>query len=136
MASLNDMSEFTDLTAGWQMSVTMQTRTPLKWLQRHREYHAGADRPAEQLPPEHACWVPVVKMWRSLGIDLDEVPHTTMASQIGQIPVDGGDFLPFLLEYRMIIEGAADALASLGVRTPQYAALLPEPPLRGGRRKL
>jgi hypothetical protein len=54
MANLNDMSEFADLTAGWQMSVTMQLRTPLKWLQRHREFHAGADRPAEALPMEHA----------------------------------------------------------------------------------
>jgi hypothetical protein len=45
-----------DVLAGWQMSVTMQLRTPLKWLQRHREFHAGADRPAEALPMEHACW--------------------------------------------------------------------------------
>jgi hypothetical protein len=111
-------------------------RTPLKWLERHREYHAGADRPTEQLPPEHACWVPVVKTWRSLGIDMDEVPHTTMASQIGQISVDGGDFLPFLKEYRTIVEGAADALAALGCRTPEYAALLSEPPRRVRKRKL
>lgn len=135
MASLNDMSKFSDLMAGWQMSVTMQLRTPLKWLQRHREYHEGADRPTEQLPPEHACWVPVAKTWRSLGIDMDEIPHTTMASQIGQIPVDGGDFLPFLMEYRMIVEGAADALAALGTRTPKYAALLVEPPRRVRKRK-
>jgi hypothetical protein len=80
------------------MSVTMQLRAPLKWLQRHREYCEGADRPTEQLPPEHASWVPVVKTWRSLGIEVDEVPHTTMASQIGQIPVDSGDFLPFPME--------------------------------------
>jgi hypothetical protein len=130
MANLNDMSEFSDLMTGWQMSVTMQMRTPLKWLQRHCEYHAGADRPLEQLPPEHACWVPVAKTWRSLGIDMDELPDSTMASQIGQIPVDGGDFLPFLMEHRMIVEGAADALAALGARTPKYAALLSEPSRR------
>jgi hypothetical protein len=136
MASLNDMSEFLDVTAGWQTSVTMQLRIPLKWLQRHREYHAGSDRPLEQLPPEHACWVPVVKTWRSLGIDTDELPDITMASQVGQISVDGGDFLPFLMEYRMIVEGAAEALTALGVRTPQYAALLGEPPRRARKRKL
>lgn len=135
MASLNDMSEFADLTAGWQMSVTMQLRTPLKWLQRHREFHAGADRPAEALPPEHACWVPLTKAWRSIGIDMDEVPETTMASQAGQIPVDGGDFLPFLMEYRMIVEGAADALAALGARTPKHALLLSEPLRRTRKRK-
>jgi len=135
MANLNDMSEFSDLLAGWEMLVTMQLRTPLRWLQRHREYHAGADRPTEQLPPEHACWVPVAKTWRSLGIDMDEIPHTAMASQVGQIPADGGDFLPFLMEHRMIVEGAAEALAALGTRTPKYAALLVEPPRRTRKRK-
>lgn len=50
MASLQEMSEFADLTAGWEMSVTMQLRTPLKWLRRHREFHAGAKRPEEALP--------------------------------------------------------------------------------------
>jgi len=124
-----------DVLAGWQMSVTMQLRTPLKWLQRHREFHAGADRPAEALPMEHACWVPVTKTWRAIGMDMDEVPQTTMASEIGQIPVDGGDFLPFLMEYRMIVEGAADALAALGVRAPKYAALLAEAPRRVRKRK-
>jgi hypothetical protein len=59
-----------------------------------------------------------------------------MASQIGQIPVNGGAFLSFLMEYRMILEGAADALADLGRRTPQYAALATEPPGRVRKRKL
>jgi hypothetical protein len=135
MASLNEMSEFSDLIAGWQLTVTMQLRTPLKWLQRHGEYHAGAEGPTEQLPPEHACWVPALKTWRSLGIDMDEIPDGTMASQVGQIPVDGGDFLPFLMEYRMIVEGAANELAALGAGTPKYAALLSEPPRRVRKRQ-
>jgi hypothetical protein len=84
---------------------------------------------------EHACWVPVPKTRRSIGVDMDEVPETTMASQIGQIPVDGGYFLPFLMEYRMIVEGAADALDALGKRNPQYAALLSAPPPRVRKRK-
>ena len=49
---MTDMSDFADLTAGWEMLVTMQLRTPLKWLQRHREFHTGAERPSEVLPPE------------------------------------------------------------------------------------
>jgi hypothetical protein len=113
----------------------MQLRTPLKWLQRHREFHAGAERPSEALPPEHACWVPVPKSWRELGIDADEIPSSTMASQIGQIPADGGDFLPFLMEYRMIVEGAAEALGALGERHARYAALLAEPARRVRKRK-
>ncbi|MDB5615923.1 hypothetical protein [Tardiphaga sp.] len=135
MSVTNPRDGFEDLIAGWEMSVTMQLRTPLKWLQRHREFHVGAAPPAEALPPEHACWVPVLKTWRELGIDEDEIPHTTMASEIGQIPVDGGDFLPFLLEYRMIVEGAAEAMASLAGRQPRYAHLLQAPPPRKRTRK-
>ena len=117
--SLDGIDEgFGDLTKGWEMCVTMQLRTPLKWLQRHREFHEGHRRPLEQLPPEHACWVPVLKSWRDLGIDEDEVPESTMSSQIGQVPVDGGDFLPFLLEYRMIIEDGGGTLDDLAIRYP------------------
>ena len=129
------MSDFADVTAGWEMSVTMQLRTPLKWLQRHREFQAGTERPAEASPPEHACWVPVPKTWHELGIAEDEIPETTMASEIGQIPVDGGDFLPFLMEHRMIVEGAAEALVALGNRHTRYAALLAEPARRVRKRK-
>lgn len=132
MASLDNTSEFSDLISGWEMSVTMQTRTPLKWLQRHREFHTGAERPIEELPPEHACWVPVLKTWRELGIDEDEIPETTMASEIGQIPVDGGDFLPFLMEYRMIVEDGGGTLLDLAGRYPQYRQIL-FPPRRASR---
>jgi len=34
-----------DIIAGWQLSVTMQRRTPLAWLLRHGEFHEGSDRP-------------------------------------------------------------------------------------------
>jgi hypothetical protein len=134
VANLIDMPN-DDVLAGWEMSVTMQLRTPLKWLQRHREFHAGAVRPDEELPPEHACWVPVTKTWRAIGVDVEDVPETTMASQVGQISIDGGDFLPFLMEYRMIVEDAADALTALGARTPKYARLLSEVPRRVRKRK-
>jgi hypothetical protein len=123
MATLDD-PRYRDLISGWQMSVTMQMRTPLKWLQRHREFHEGPDRPVEVLPPEHACWVLVPKSCKALGIDLPEVPESTMASEVGQIPVDGGDFLPFLLEYRMIVEDGGGSLDDLATKYPQYANLL------------
>ena len=130
MASLKDMSEFDDLIKGWEMSVIMQLRTPLMWLQRHREFHEGAAKPREVLPPKHACWVPVPKTWRDLGIDEDEVPETTMASEVGQIPADGGEFLPFLLEYRMIVEDGGGALGDLADRYPCYRDLLAALPSR------
>lgn len=129
------MSDFDSLIAGWEMSVTMQLRTPLAWLQRHREFCAGAAPPVETLPPEHACWVPVTKTWRALGIDEDEIPPGTMASEVGQIPVDGGDFLPFLLEYRMIVEDGGGTLEDLANRHPQYREVLFPEPKRKRRKK-
>jgi hypothetical protein len=81
-----------DILAGWLLSVAMQRRTPLAWLQRHGEFHEGSDPPAEAAPMQHACWLPVTRSWRSLDIDLDEMPETTMASEVGQIPANGGDF--------------------------------------------
>jgi hypothetical protein len=77
----------------------------------------------------------LTKSWRDIGIDEDEVSETTMASQIGQVLVDGGDFLPFLIEYRMIVEGAAAALGNLGDRHPEYRELLERPAPRARRRK-
>jgi hypothetical protein len=127
--SLDNIDEVAgDLIKGWQLSVTMMLRTPLKWLQRHGEFHEGSKRPAEKVPPEHAIWIFVLKPWRELGIDADEIPHTTMASQIGQIPVDGGDFLPFLLEYRIIVEDGGGTLENLSARYPKYKDLLFPPP--------
>lgn len=121
-----------DILAGWQLSVTMQRRTPLAWLLRHGEFHEGSDRPTENVPMQHACWVPVTWSWRSLFINMDETPETTMASEIGQIPVNGGDFLPFLIEYRMIVEDGGGTLTDLASRYPQYRDLL-FPPSKGPR---
>jgi hypothetical protein len=59
------------------------------------------------VPAQHAIWVPVTKSWEELGFNFKEFPSSTMASEIGQIPEDGGDLLPFLNEYRRIIEGDA-----------------------------
>lgn len=134
MADLSDPSEFADIISGWEMSVTMQLRTPLVWLRRHREFHAGAERPLENLPPQHACWVPVPKTWRELGIDTPNLPESTMASQIGQIPVDGGDFLHFLIEYRMIVENGDGEIAELVTKYPQYQDLL-SPPRRPRKKR-
>jgi hypothetical protein len=118
------MKGFTDLIAGWQLCVTLQTRTPLAWLRRHNEFHEGEERPTEELPQKHAIWIAVPKLWHELGIDVDEMPEGTMASQVGQVPADGGDFLRFLIEYRMIVEGAAAALSDLGARYPAYRDVL------------
>jgi len=47
-------------------------------------------------------WTLKTKTFRELGIDIDEVPNCTMASDIGLIRVE--DYLPFLIAVRQIVE--------------------------------
>ncbi|MGY3449778.1 hypothetical protein [Bradyrhizobium sp. USDA 4353] len=121
-----------DLVVGWKLMATMQRRTPLAWLLRHGEFHEGGDPPTEVVPTRHASWLPIARSWRSLGIEFEELPEPTIASEVGQIPADGGDFLPFLIEYRMIVEEGGGSLLDLASRHPQYRNLLFPPSTRKG----
>jgi hypothetical protein len=124
---LHNLDEFalanSDLVVGWSLCVTMSRLTPLAWLLRHGEQ---AENPTE-VPQEHGIWLPMSKTFRELGIDVDEVPPSGMSSEIGYIPSDGGDFLPFLVSYRKIVENerprteALNQLTTLGERHPHIA---------------
>ncbi len=103
------LAEGSKLIDGWNLIATMSRRTPLEWLLRHGEW---AETPTD-LPMEFAWWTPRLKSLKELGIRGNELPPSTMASEIGQIPDDGGDFLPFLIEYRKIVEGQSDRPAIL-----------------------
>lgn len=81
---------------------------PLRVLSRHGEIHEGLDDP----PPiaqnqSEGYWTPLLKSFNELGIELPEIIllGRTTASDIGQIPIDGGEYLKFLLEVRRIVEG-------------------------------
>ncbi len=117
-----DIRETSDdsLIVGWRLSVVLLRRTPLVWLQRHGEFRLGSKMPTEVVPADAACWMPVLKTWRERGMDIEEIPEGTMASEAGQVPLNGGDFLPFLEEYRMIVEDRGGTLADLVKRYPQY----------------
>jgi len=91
------------LISGWRLSVALLPGTPLKWLLRHGEIEEGASCPSEDIPASFAEWMPIVKTWEELGIPGKE-SSPTMASPVGQIPVDGGELLPFLIKYRSIVE--------------------------------
>ncbi len=96
-----------DIAKGWKFSATIQLRTSLRVLSRHGEIHQGLTEPP---PIAHAMWegfwIPLLKTNRELGIDIPEiVMDGTMASNVGPIPVDGGDYLKFLLKVRAIVEG-------------------------------
>lgn len=83
-----------------------------------------------EVPQQHAAWVPVTKTFRELGIDVDDLPPVLMASEIGQVPQDGGEYLPFLIEYRTIVEGdisrsdLIEALTALGKKHPSITTRL------------
>ena len=104
------------MVVGWQLVATLSTTTPLEWLLRDGEI---TPTPSD-VPMQWAVWVPKTKTLRELGIDVDELPSGTRASEIGQVPSDGGAFLPFLIEYRRIVESSdpreavLQSLTSLG----------------------
>lgn len=88
-----------DILDGLRFSATMQLRTPLRVLRHHDELFKGSG-----IPPNYAeeswegIWLPSIKNEYYLGID------STMASDIGPIPSDGGNYLQFLLTVRSIVE--------------------------------
>ncbi|MDO8250443.1 MAG: hypothetical protein Q7T78_12110 [Rhodoferax sp.] len=96
-----------DIAKGWRFGATMQLRTPLRVISRHGEVHEGlTDPPAIAQDQSEGYWLPLLKSFAEIGIDIPEVimTNTTMASDVGQIPSDGGEYLKFLLKVRAIVE--------------------------------
>lgn len=90
---------------GLTFCATMQPRTPLAVLEHHGEVFRGTgDNAPVYGAYEDGIWITRTKTWRELGINLKEMESSTMASAIGQIPEDGGDYLPFLKDVRRAIE--------------------------------
>ena len=107
-----------DIISGLKFCATMQLRTPLRVLLRHGEIFS--DLPNE--PPHIArtmwegIWTTFGPSFRELGVELDEPSPGHIASAIGPIPLDGGDYLKFLIAVRRIVESVNsidDRIASL-----------------------
>ena len=98
-----------DLLKGFRFFATMHLCTPLRVLARHGELHSG--------PPEHlpmiargiweGRWLPELRAPRQFGSPFHVLPEGAIASDIGPIPVHGGEYLPFLLEVRDAVEGVS-----------------------------
>lgn len=95
-----------DIIKGYRFVATMQLRTPSRILRRHGELHVGLATEPPQFCEEmwQGIWVPELKSLRELGFDFQDMAPGTMAAAIGQIPADGGQFLPFLLQVRAAAE--------------------------------
>lgn len=104
----NDMTMLDDLdpeiVAGWEYSATLQLRTPLAILRQHNRFVPLSAGAPPQLSKEmwHGIWV--VKV---VDDDLSQLlsQGRTMASEVGPVPSDGGDYLAFLIGVREISEG-------------------------------
>ena len=51
--------------------------------------------------------------FREMGIDLDEMRESYMSSIVGPVPLNGGEFLDYLIELRVIIESSVDKALKL-----------------------
>lgn len=105
-APLQDLAEQSaDLIKGWRLSATLQLRTPLRILRRHGEIspNHGGPPPVEEM--QHYAWTAVLKTHAELGIPIPELEiESWHASDVGPVPVDGGEYLHFLLAVREIVE--------------------------------
>ncbi len=119
--------ESDDLIKGWRFVVPMNLTTPLEFLLRHGEV---SDTRKDE-PLAFGIWMPILKPWEELGIRFKSIDTVEkMASDIGLIPTDGGQFLPFLIKYRQIVESDTERvdtltkLAELEQHYPEFTAKL------------
>ena len=96
--AINHMSNFTaqrfyeandSILKGWRFVATLDGRTSITCSALSGNMYPIGSGP---MPPRHiscrSASVPVVKSWRELGVDLDEIPVGTRASLDGQISSD------------------------------------------------
>jgi len=92
-----------DIIKGWQFCATLQLRTPLAVLQQHgRRVLRSPDGPP----------MVTTEMWQGIWTfdvsdEFSMFDAVSIASEVGSIPANGGDYLPFLLAFRTITEGEA-----------------------------
>ncbi|EMR3149162.1 TPA: hypothetical protein L7182_002685 [Klebsiella pneumoniae] len=98
-------AEYSDILDGYRFSATMQMRTPTSVLCQHGRIEKV---PAHKLPrivkqDWQGIWLPHLKPAAELGAWARDV-NGSMASDVGYVPQDGGDFLRFLLLAHQIVE--------------------------------
>ena len=119
----------------WKFTATLKASTPLEWLLQHGQ---TAEAPIK-VPQKFGVWVPVTNSLRELVFRSGRSPSSTIGSQVGQIPQDGGEFLPLLIEYRQIVEAPDNGINALRLdalkeRSPQYAHVLESKPKKNKRK--
>jgi predicted DNA-binding ArsR family transcriptional regulator len=80
-----------DLIAGYQRVETMDEVTCIECAADDGHVYAADDPARPDLPQHPACrgaMIPILKSWREMGIDRDELPDGTRASLDGQVPAN------------------------------------------------
>ncbi len=92
-----------DVIDGLQFCATLHLRTPLTVLRHHGEKFAGPPSAAPKYGTSaDGIWSYKTKSWAHLGIDMSELPESQHATDIG--PLKASEYLPFLIEFREIVE--------------------------------
>lgn len=104
-----------DVITGWRFVATLKVTTPLSVLERHGEEVARTCGSHTSLPvygnQAQGIWVARAKTFRELGLDIPEFRASTHAADIG--PADADRYIPFLKDFRRILESSASADARL-----------------------
>jgi hypothetical protein len=112
-----------DLMDGLEFIATLQFRTPLRVLMLNGKKHIDSSIPPPNfdVEPWQGTWVPKLKSWRELGLDIDEPAESASASEIGLI--HRGPYLPFLMAIRKQVESEG----SISLRIEKLHAELRKP---------
>lgn len=93
------------LLAGYRFHANLVPRTPLWILEQHGALY---ESPTFEVHPDDGVWVPELASSHDFLMAADGSCTGTMESIVGEIPVDGGDFLRFLKAFRAIVESGDD----------------------------
>lgn len=118
-----------DVIDGVEFCATLQIRTPLNVLLHHGEIYNGPPSKAPNYASDaDGIWMLKTKSWQSLGVDINESSDKTSVSDIGSI--DSSIYIPFLLEFRRIVEGdlpipnQIKAIRALKTSSSEFASIL------------
>jgi hypothetical protein len=93
-----------DLVKGLRFVATLEITTPISVLLHHGETFSG---PLSEAPiygtEQDGIWLPEIKTWRELGVDIGELSAGESASDVG--PVKDSEYIAFLIDFRKIVEG-------------------------------
>lgn len=101
--------EYSDILDGYIFSATMQMKTPSQVLCQHGRVEKIQTHKLPRITKHEGqgCWMPRIKPAEELGLWARDVKGG-MASEVGTIPNDGGDFLRFMLFMHQIVENQLD----------------------------